>query len=464
MLLNAMRADPTRTATLRRQFSAAITLRYRRLKQAILELVYERDVFGLGTRITVGNVRRVDVKELLRESAFKGGEGANPKKGLMDRSAAQKLWKLLYPDQGQPVTLKDLIEQYHKLGLRNYPDEETHRAVNDVWAEAAARFPREELERLVQQREVDYQPPRGAIESGNFAGGTYPAYLDEATPGLTDLLRTKLGARSDQEPEPPPPVPMSTVPPPPVLTLPPVVAPVSTQPREAPPVPVGVSAPGLSNPNKVKRFRAWVRGQMDSGLAGDALIEAYIDAGYRKGTERAFDDLRRGGAATGDEKADLKRQGAKEEFTRIAMTKQATVGKVKLLAARTFHDLEDVNVKMGARMSRILVDALVQGWSPAKAAREMVKQVGLEEGRALTIVRTELVRAHAEGQLDALEQLGETQVGVMAEWVTAHDARVCEKCRWLDGQILKLADARGMIPMHPNCRCAWIPLKERGRR
>lgn len=220
-----------------------------------------------------------------------------------------------------------------------------------------------------------------------------------------------------------------------------------------------------SNPNKVKRFRAWLRGKMDSTLAGDELIQQYIDQGYRRGTERAFDDLRRGGIMTGEgEQADLKRQGAKEEFSRIAMTKSATVEKVKLLAGRTFHELEDVNTKMSARMSRVLVDALVQGWSPAKAARELTKQVDLDISRATVIVRTELVRAHSEGQLDALEMLGETEVGVMAEWITAHDGKVCPRCKALEGQTFSITDARGMLPLHPRCRCAWIPLrKRRGR-
>lgn len=37
------------------------------------------------------------------------------------------------------------------------------------------------------------------------------------------------------------------------------------------------------------------------------------------------------------------------------------------------------------------------------------------------------IRAHAEGQLDALEQMGVEEVGVMVEWSTAGDDRVCFK-------------------------------------
>lgn len=215
------------------------------------------------------------------------------------------------------------------------------------------------------------------------------------------------------------------------------------------------------NPNKVKRFRAWLRQQMDSDLAGDEVIQRYIDAGYRKGNSRAFDDLRKGNFIPGDDSSALKRQGAKEEFVRMRMSKGATVEKVKLLAGRTFSELEDVNAGMATRMTRVLTDALVSGWSPEKAAREMLKEVDIEQSRALTIVRTELVRAHSEGQLDALADMGEGEAEVQVEWQAGADSRTCPKCAPMAGKVIKLEDARGLIPRHPNCRCAWVPVKQR---
>ena len=67
------------------------------------------------------------------------------------------------------------------------------------------------------------------------------------------------------------------------------------------------------------------------------------------------------------------------------------------------------------------------------------------------------IRAHAEGQLAAMEEMGVEAVGVMVEWDTAHDDRVCEKCADLQGVVLTLEEARGMIPRHPNCRCSYVP-------
>jgi len=68
-----------------------------------------------------------------------------------------------------------------------------------------------------------------------------------------------------------------------------------------------------------------------------------------------------------------------------------------------------------------------------------------------------LIVAHAEGQLDSFEDLNVEEVGVMAEWSTVGDDRVCELCEDLEGAIMTIDEARGLIPRHPNCRCAWIP-------
>jgi SPP1 gp7 family putative phage head morphogenesis protein len=88
----------------------------------------------------------------------------------------------------------------------------------------------------------------------------------------------------------------------------------------------------------------------------------------------------------------------------------------------------------------------------------MTKTVeGMEKKRALAISRTETLRAHNEGALDALEDLGVTEIGVAVEWSTAKDGRVCPICAPLQGVILKTKEAHGMFPRHPNCRCVPVP-------
>ena len=89
----------------------------------------------------------------------------------------------------------------------------------------------------------------------------------------------------------------------------------------------------------------------------------------------------------------------------------------------------------------------------------MTKNIeGLTRTRAIVIARTEVIAAHAEGQLDSYERLGIQEVQVQAEWMTAGDNRVCPECETLEGATLTVTEARGLIPRHPQCRCAWVPV------
>ena len=99
---------------------------------------------------------------------------------------------------------------------------------------------------------------------------------------------------------------------------------------------------------------------------------------------------------------------------------------------------------MDADMSRILAQGISNGTGPRALARELARDVSsLEKKRALVIARTEIVHAHNEGQLDAFEAMNIENVGVMAEWNTAHDGRVCVVCQPLEGIVLKIKEARG---------------------
>jgi len=74
------------------------------------------------------------------------------------------------------------------------------------------------------------------------------------------------------------------------------------------------------------------------------------------------------------------------------------------------------------------------------------------------------IRAHAEGQLDGLERYGLDEIGVMSEWTTSGlgisgkgNPSPCDLCAPLDGLVLTVKEARGLIPRHPNCKCTFKP-------
>lgn len=211
-----------------------------------------------------------------------------------------------------------------------------------------------------------------------------------------------------------------------------------------------------SSAEQVKAFQAWLRSQVSSliKVPDDKLWDMYAAAGFRKGAGRAFDDVRR--VPAGRQTLDFYR-GTREEFLRSSFGRPESVEKIKLLAGRSFDDLDGVTSQMSTAMSRTLTDGLVRGMNPNDIARELDQNLDLGRSRAETIARTEIIRAHAEGQLTAMKELGVEEVGVAVEWSTAGDDRVCKLCEPLEGMILKLDEAAGMIPRHPNCRCAWIP-------
>jgi SPP1 gp7 family putative phage head morphogenesis protein len=120
---------------------------------------------------------------------------------------------------------------------------------------------------------------------------------------------------------------------------------------------------------------------------------------------------------------------------------------------------------MDGQISRVLAEGLAQGKGPMDIARAMVgrvEKIGIT--RARMIARTETIRAHAEASLNTYEEAGVMGVGVQAEFVTAQDSKVCEECEAAaENGPYSIDEARGMIPLHPNCRCAWVPIVENPR-
>lgn len=128
--------------------------------------------------------------------------------------------------------------------------------------------------------------------------------------------------------------------------------------------------------------------------------------------------------------------------------------RVNLLATRLENELRGATTAMSQQVARELISGIESGSTPRQIARRIAQVVdGIKETRAMAIANTELVRAHAEGQLDAMAEEGVERVTPAVEWTTA--ATPCKLCQPLKGIVVTLEEARGMIPRHVNCRCAW---------
>lgn len=222
-----------------------------------------------------------------------------------------------------------------------------------------------------------------------------------------------------------------------------------------------------SSAKKVQAYRDWLQQQVDAkilapvdGISGKSWTATYVESAYRKGMVRAYTDLN---------SIDLAKSpdfyaGGKAQFLRSAFGSPEALQKMELLYTRSYQELKGVTDVMSQQMSRVLATGLSRGEGPAKISRELRKVVTtMKKTRADTIARTEVIAAHAEGQLDSFERLGVEEVSIMAEWSTAGDDRVCELCAPLEGVVMTIAEARGLLPRHPNCRCAWIPANKARR-
>lgn len=203
-----------------------------------------------------------------------------------------------------------------------------------------------------------------------------------------------------------------------------------------------------SDPRKVASFERWFRAKVKAEITDDLWARRFVRQSYEKGIARAYQDVSR--------RAGKQLVGG---FVRQALDSPEALNELELLYTRNYAALEGVGAEADARMSRVLADGLLRKLSPEQIARNLTKEIDtLTKARAATIANTELVNAHAEAQLTALEKLGVANVKAQAEWITAGDSRVCPQCKPMEGQVFTIRQARGLIPRHPNCRCAWQPV------
>jgi SPP1 gp7 family putative phage head morphogenesis protein len=211
----------------------------------------------------------------------------------------------------------------------------------------------------------------------------------------------------------------------------------------------------LDLPGKNKAFAKWIGETMkkyfleDVG-AGDqtpAWIQKYIRGAYGKGA------------------ADALAKMSKEERHLAQLSVQNLINtpfhreRIGQLFDRNFTELQGFSHSMSTNLQRIVADGLMKGDNPKAMARALSQRVGVDRARAERIVRTEVIRTNAEAQLNTFDRFGRKEVQLDAEWITAGDDSVCPECDAMAGQIFSIDEARGLIPLHPNCRCSWIPVQ-----
>ena len=99
-----------------------------------------------------------------------------------------------------------------------------------------------------------------------------------------------------------------------------------------------------------------------------------------------------------------------------------------------------------------LISAITLGDNPRKTARDVEDALDVSRYRALTIARTEMLRAYRESALETYRANDDVVEGWT--WISALDARCCAVCIAMHGTVHDLSED---LDGHPNCRCTKSP-------
>lgn len=188
----------------------------------------------------------------------------------------------------------------------------------------------------------------------------------------------------------------------------------------------------------------------------------YIQAAYKKGISWARRNIKRDTDvldSLGKTRRDVE---TSTEAVVEKLSSPVSLDRLKIAYSRAYTDLRGITAAMDAEISRILASGLALGENPRVIANDIndkVRGVGLH--RAMLLARTETIRAHHLASIQEYRDYEIEGVKVLAEWTTARDSRVCQRCRDLDfnrtGKLWTLDEIEPLIPLHPLCRCAALP-------
>jgi SPP1 gp7 family putative phage head morphogenesis protein len=110
----------------------------------------------------------------------------------------------------------------------------------------------------------------------------------------------------------------------------------------------------------------------------------------------------------------------------------------------------ELSAKKREMIIAILKNGMRMGEGMSKISMKLRDVFDGDIRRAEIVARTEVVRIANEANLERMDDKGTLYV----EYIASHeDGRRCENCADHDGKIYKLVDAKGLLPLHPQCRC-----------
>lgn len=193
-------------------------------------------------------------------------------------------------------------------------------------------------------------------------------------------------------------------------------------------------------------------------------FSAFVARAFRQGLLDAYNQLN---PPKGGKQAQFE-AGQRSAFLFAASSGQADA--VAQSVTKVVLSLESTRSAFLSAAAHIVTQGMRQGYKPAFVARSLGAWVSKVLPKRLVLpIDHETSSAFADGQLDAFGVLGVTEVGADVEFVTVAGTgatekemirlRVCPKCRSLSGRTFTIKKARGVIPVHPRCRCRWLSVR-----
>jgi SPP1 gp7 family putative phage head morphogenesis protein len=229
---------------------------------------------------------------------------------------------------------------------------------------------------------------------------------------------------------------------------------------------------------KMKNFSRWVDGQFHKyllSLGGHGLVpthgatvansvspwwaDTYLESGYKTGVVRSVAALKKYGKGKVPHRA-FGGTLTTEEAVATAFASRTHADAAGLIYSRSFEELKGITADMSRQINRSLAESLAEGRGAAQTAAILEKRVHVGLARARVMARTEIIRAHHHASINTFREAGVYGVQVVVEFHGALDDRICPECADLHGQLFTLDEILPMIPVHPNCRCAALPVPQ----
>jgi SPP1 gp7 family putative phage head morphogenesis protein len=140
---------------------------------------------------------------------------------------------------------------------------------------------------------------------------------------------------------------------------------------------------------------------------------------------------------------------------------------IEFLEHHLFNEIHSSFEDLKGTLRTALINGVQEGLNPREVSSRLANELEDYETNWDRVAITETSRAESQGRLREYEDAGQDFV----IGSTAHDSKVCENCKKLiEGVVKRVSDIIGqsnygrkqadwmsVIPLHPLCRCVWLP-------